>query len=380
MVIDAQIGQDPDDMSKPYIDGSIFAAELMQLDSQEKDYIDIWINSVGGNVIQAMSIYNAILASKTKVNTVNIGICASSAGFIYMAGRERSAWPYAKWMMHDPFIATDENGNTVEPNDGLKAMKDSIITMYSERCGLNKDEVFNMMSATTWLDCSQAVEMKICTKVLDMQKANRKPLTGDAQSMWKEAQNIYNIVKPTIVSIENSIKSSINNKMFEKIALSLGLEANATEEQINEAINGLKVASKSQSVDATKIEEAMNAIKDLGVLKADLLTAKNELAALKDSRNTELETAKNTAAVALIEKHKARLGSMSEEVRNAWIADAKNDAAATEAKILALPLRAPSANEIINKLPEGVAPTSAMGKMAEIKNRLKLEGRPVYQP
>lgn len=379
MVIDAQIGQDPEEPGKPFIDGAAFAAELMSLDQQEKEYIDIWINCIGGNVIQAMNIYNAILASKTKVNTVNIGICASSAGFIYMAGRERSAWPYAKWMMHDPFVST-ENGEPAEPTEGLKAMKNAIVTMISERCSMNFDEVHNMLSTTTWLDCSTAVEMKICTKVLDMQKANRKPLSGDAMAMYTEAQDIYNMVKPTILNISNSIKPTIKNKMLEKIAQSLGLDANASEDQINEAINALKVASKP-SADATKIEEAMNAVKDLGAIKADLDKTKNELEDLKKSRSKELDAAQNSAAVALIDKHKNRLGKMSEDVRNAWIADAKNDATGTEAKILALPLRSGSSlEEMTNKLPEGAAPMSAMGQMAKIKNQLKEQGRQVYNP
>ncbi len=77
MLINKHIGND--DQLGQGIDGSIFQAELLRLDTMGKKRIQVWISSEGGIVMDGYKIYNAILKSKTKVDTYNVGICASIA-------------------------------------------------------------------------------------------------------------------------------------------------------------------------------------------------------------------------------------------------------------------------------------------------------------
>lgn len=56
MFIDAQIGMSTNDGiwdGTPYIDGAIFARELMELDNAGKTCINVWICSEGGSIFEA---------------------------------------------------------------------------------------------------------------------------------------------------------------------------------------------------------------------------------------------------------------------------------------------------------------------------------------
>ena len=107
MLIDKHIGFDEKDGQG--IDGAIFCRELIELDSLNKKSIKVWINSEGGIVMDGYNIYNAILKTKTKVDTVCVGIAASISAVIFQAGRNRIMNEYALLMYHNPY-----GGNDVE--------------------------------------------------------------------------------------------------------------------------------------------------------------------------------------------------------------------------------------------------------------------------
>jgi ATP-dependent Clp protease protease subunit len=61
----------------------------------DKKRIQVWINSPGGDVDDGYNIYNAMLKTKTKVDTHCYGMAASMAGAIFQAGHRRTMADYA---------------------------------------------------------------------------------------------------------------------------------------------------------------------------------------------------------------------------------------------------------------------------------------------
>ena len=61
----------------------------------------LYIESIGGNAIYMWTLIDAIFASVTPVYTVNMGLAASAAGLIFMAGSKRFMMPRAKVMIHE---------------------------------------------------------------------------------------------------------------------------------------------------------------------------------------------------------------------------------------------------------------------------------------
>src|ERR1700761_7304409 len=109
MLILQQIGNtcnEAGDIIEWGVQGADFCKELLMLDMMGKTRIQIWINSIGGSVIDGYSILGAMLKANTRVDTYNIGVAASTAGWLFEAGKTRDMCDYATWMGHGPH-ATD---------------------------------------------------------------------------------------------------------------------------------------------------------------------------------------------------------------------------------------------------------------------------------
>ena len=134
--------------------GNYIATEIDYYDQNgDSDVIDLYINSFGGGVEDANSVMAAMHTSKKKINTYNMGICASSAFQIFLTGDKLYALDYAKFMCHDPHVS---NGKTIEQmeegsvKNALIAIRDQIATIISNRTGMDKEDVLKLMKAETW--------------------------------------------------------------------------------------------------------------------------------------------------------------------------------------------------------------------------------------
>ncbi|MGV7093811.1 head maturation protease, ClpP-related [Siccibacter turicensis] len=120
--------------------------------------VTVNINSPGGDMFEGLAIYNLLREYKGKVTVKVLGLAASAASIIAMAGDDiqigrgaflmiHNCWVYAMGNRHDlAQIAAD-----MEPFD--KAMGD----IYSARTGLGFDEVAAMMDGETYIGGSDAV-------------------------------------------------------------------------------------------------------------------------------------------------------------------------------------------------------------------------------
>ncbi len=80
-------------------DGS-FESVRDQLHGVSKDAdIRVQINSLGGSATDGLSIYN-LLSGYTNVETVNVGVAASAAALVYLAGSKRASVDNAMFMFH----------------------------------------------------------------------------------------------------------------------------------------------------------------------------------------------------------------------------------------------------------------------------------------
>lgn len=80
-------------------------AQLLFLDAENPDAdISLYINSPGGSVTAGMAIYDTMNYVKCPVRTVCVGLAASMAAFLLMAGEKgkRLALPNSEIMIHQP--------------------------------------------------------------------------------------------------------------------------------------------------------------------------------------------------------------------------------------------------------------------------------------
>jgi ATP-dependent protease ClpP protease subunit len=320
MLIDKHIGYDEEEGYG--INGAEFARELMVLDTMGKAAIDVWINSPGGIVLDGYNIYNAILQSKTKVNTVCVGMAASIAAVIFQAGRERIMCDYGVLMYHNPFGS--------ENSDALRAMRDSIVTMISQRCGMTEDQTRDMMRQEPFMLAQEALDKKLCDSIqasADLNKKRMAPVAAknDAKAYFKEAKAILNSSLPTTKKQQNMD--------FAKIANRLKLNPSANEDAIIEGINTIENRANTAEAELAKVKNQVTA------LEGEKTTLTAQVTELKGKQEAAENEAKKVKAQALVTAA-AKLGTIKNEATTIekWTKLAENDYDGTKALIETLPV------------------------------------------
>lgn len=355
MLIDRHIGYDPEDGYG--VDGADFARELMILDGMGKECINIWINSVGGLVLDGYNIITAMLKSKTKVNTYCGGMAASIAGVIFQMGRERVMADYGILMYHNPFGS--------ENSDALKAMRDSIVTAISQRCGMSEEDTLAMMRRDTFLLAQEALEKKMCDRIevtADMNKKRMAAATvsNDARGIYKEARAILNSILPTTKTQQNMD--------FKRIANRLNLNPEASEDAILAGITAIENRATKAEGDLATVRNQVTTLEgEKATLTTQLTEAKNKIEATEKEGKKIKAQALVTAAV--------KLGTIKNEaaVIDKWTELATNDYDGTKNLMETLPV-----NKNAVKIETGgeakenqsILENQAAIEMAAIKNRL----------
>lgn len=356
MLLNKQIGPSYNedgtvDYTKPYIDGAAFQEELMEIDSMGKKRIQVWINSPGGSIMHGMNIFNAILKSKTPVDTYNVGIAASIAGAVFMAGRKRIMCDYAQFMMH-PVSGTEED------NKANKAYTDSVSTMLHAKSSITGDTVKYMMMMTSWLPASKCLENGICTDIEVTKEANKKYMPSDTiENMLSYSNNIlHENLKP-------------KNMELTKVANKLGLNPSATEDSIIEAINTIERARNEADEEATEATAAREAAEaKVAELTTQLETAQAELATANEATVAAQEAQAVEEATNLINTYKNRIGDNA-EVIGRWVNMAKGDMEGTKTILEAIPLNVKAVTLDLSN--NGGNRLTAQGAMIDIQKRLQ---------
>ncbi len=177
------------------INGKDFAKEMEFL--QDKvSCIHIKINSGGGNVLDGYAIIDSIRNSKIPVYTYNVGIAASIASLIFLAGHKRFINDYAVLMIHNPSMGDAENSKL------LNVVKQQLITFLANNCIYSEKELSGLMDEETYLDAIQCETAKLVDEVLTTDREIPKIDKNNVIEMAK----IYN----TIIKNEKDMKKVKN--------------------------------------------------------------------------------------------------------------------------------------------------------------------------
>lgn len=142
--------------------------------------ITVYINSPGGDCVAASQIYTMLMEYPHDVTVKIDGIAASAASVIAMAGTKVLMAPTALMMCHNPAtMAFGDHNEMQKAIDTLEAVKESIITAYEIKTGLDRKTLSDLMESETWMDATKAVELGFADGILE--KVNR--LINDANGM-----------------------------------------------------------------------------------------------------------------------------------------------------------------------------------------------------
>ena len=88
---------------------TLLLKQLMYLDRTDTGKeITLYINSLGGDVISGLAVYDFIRLMKSPVKTVCTGTAASMGANLFLAGTTRQMLPHTRLLIHDPSYGSND--------------------------------------------------------------------------------------------------------------------------------------------------------------------------------------------------------------------------------------------------------------------------------
>jgi len=205
------------------INGDYLAREINYL-GKTADIIIIRINSLGGSLVQGLSIVGAIVASPAKTISIIEGIAGSMSGVIAMSCNRIKMNDFARIMLHNPYFA-DDNGDEIKKlsdadKEALRNFKGQISELLSRR-GKNKKEIDGILKKDTWYKAEEALSAGFVDEIID---------TG------VDKGSVSGLTIEKLVAFSNN-KFLPTNTDMKKIAAKLGLPETADEQAILTALD-----------------------------------------------------------------------------------------------------------------------------------------------
>lgn len=132
------------------------SAALRRIGDQEV-FVDI--NSPGGDFFEGVAIYNMLRQHSAKVNVRILGLAASAASIIAMAGDDIQIGRAGFMMVHNAWVvAVGNRHDMAEAAAVLEPFDDAMASVYAAQAGVDKARAAEWMDNETWFNGEQAVE------------------------------------------------------------------------------------------------------------------------------------------------------------------------------------------------------------------------------
>lgn len=148
------------------------------LDAVEGETLEVQINSVGGDVMAGLGMYNMLrnwAGAGRQITTRVTGVAASIASIIMLAGDRREMPSNAFAMVHavksGAWGTADEIRDQADVVDKVQA---SLRNIYVDRMGIDEAKATEIMAKDTWLNADECLEMGFVTAVIDPVQATAK--------------------------------------------------------------------------------------------------------------------------------------------------------------------------------------------------------------
>lgn len=244
--------------------------------AKEDEEIDVFVNSGGGDLFAGIAMYNILKRHKGVTNGYVDGFAGSMMSIIPLACDNVFVGEGTSIMIHDPLAGTvgneKEHANKIKV---LQGVKENMIDIYSNKLKMDRDAIAEIMSAETYYNAKEAVEVGWADKIVNVNSEADESMSAEATlSIVAELTNYKNV--PNEVREKFGINGSNNN--------------NSNEEEETDMANGNKPAGEISGLEvATLIAEKDTEIsglkadheKKVGELQGEITAKDGEISTLK---------------------------------------------------------------------------------------------------
>jgi len=257
--------------------------------------VELMINSGGGSITEGMGMADLIANYPNETTTTGIGLVASIATVVLLAGDKVRMTENSFMMIHRAWSYSIGNSDELEATaELLDKMDEKLLDIYEKAVYKRKGEEMNMrkkirkmMAAETWMTAQEAKEFGFIDEIVKSGEKNIDLLP--LQTSLNKFQNV-----PAALLI-NKTNDDMGNAILEKIK---NLLNNTEETQVIEQ----KVEPVVEPEKVDDLEVAMNILKEKGytVLSAEEMNALTEKSNEQTSSINEIETVLETLSAELV--------------------------------------------------------------------------------
>lgn len=154
---------------------NLVIAQMLFLEKESPDQdIDLYINSPGGSVLSGLAIYDVMQHVKCPVATTCVGLAASMATALLVAGStgKRYAMPNARIMIHQTsggYKGTWEDARIYLEEMGR--MFDKYCEILSKHTGKDPEQIRKDCDRDYWMSAEEAKEYGLVDEIIGSNKA-----------------------------------------------------------------------------------------------------------------------------------------------------------------------------------------------------------------
>ena len=153
----------------------------------ERDIV-VNINSPGGDMFEGVAIYNMLRQHQGRVTVNILGIAASAASIIAMAGDEIRIGRPSFLMIHNCWcVAAGNRHDFAEMAEYMAPFDAAMADVYQARTGIDAKEIQSLMDRETWIGGSAAVDNGWADGLLDEAEIEKAGSTKAASIRRLEA-------------------------------------------------------------------------------------------------------------------------------------------------------------------------------------------------
>lgn len=173
-----------DQIGEDWFGGSGLSAKAFSdvLSSVGNGPLVVEINSPGGNVWDGLSIYNMLRARSSTVTTRVVGVAASIASIIALAGDSVEMSDASLMMIHDPSgVASGTSEDMRKMADALDQHAEVLAGVYSKKTGINASKIRDAMRSETWFTAAEALDFGLIDSISE---SDQVAMTASAGREW----------------------------------------------------------------------------------------------------------------------------------------------------------------------------------------------------
>ena len=150
---------------------NVVIAQMLFLESENPDKdIFLYINSPGGSVTAGMAIYDTMQYIKPDVSTICVGLAASMASILLMAGKKgkRYALPHSEVMIHQPLGGYEGQASDIAIHaKNILRIREEMYDVIVKHTGKDKETVAADTDRDNFLTAEEAQKYGIIDQVVN---------------------------------------------------------------------------------------------------------------------------------------------------------------------------------------------------------------------